>query len=137
MRDLKLPNFLQDWLKTGGQINCPAPLPEDPEDARLTGLLGPAPHVVPEKKAKKEAKETRSSSPRQVLSVSEAESPPEDEEEEEEAPPPVREEKKRKVAPTGETGGSKKGRILPPDFSTIVDNNEEDWPTRAKPLARS
>ena len=47
---------------------CPAPLPEDPADARLTGLLAPAPHVVPEKKAKKKATGTRKSSRFQVLS---------------------------------------------------------------------
>ena len=50
-----------------GQINCPALLPEDPADARLTGLLAPAPHVVPEKKAKKKATGTRNSSRFQVL----------------------------------------------------------------------
>ena len=38
-----------------GQVNYPAPLPEDPADAQLTGLLAPAPYVVPEKKAKKKA----------------------------------------------------------------------------------
>ena len=40
----------------------PAPMPEDPVDARLAGLLVPAPHVVPEKKAKKVAAGTRKSS---------------------------------------------------------------------------
>ena len=53
------------WASTGfsgmgaGQINCPAPLLEDPADARLTKLLVPAPHVVPEKKAKKKVMGTR------------------------------------------------------------------------------
>ena len=37
------------------QTICPAPLPENPVDAHLARLLVPAPHVVPEKKAKKEA----------------------------------------------------------------------------------
>ena len=41
---------------------CPAPLQEDPADARLTGLLATAPHVVLEKKAKKKATGTRKSS---------------------------------------------------------------------------
>ena len=40
----------------------PAPMPEDPVDARLAGLLVPAPHVVPEKKAKKVPAGTRKSS---------------------------------------------------------------------------
>ena len=45
--------------------------------------------------------------------------------------------KKRKVAPTGETEGSKKGKTPPPDYSTNADDGEEEWPHRAKPLARS
>ena len=39
------------------QINCPAPLPEGPTDARLAKLLVLATYVVPEKKAKKKATE--------------------------------------------------------------------------------
>ena len=125
-----------------GQIECPAPLPEDPADARLTGLLVPAPHVVPEKKAQKKATGTRKSSQCQVLSDSssddsEADSSREDEQEEKEACPPAGGEKKRKAAPTGEAGGSKKGRTLPPDYSTNADDHEEEWPPRAKPLAKS
>ena len=68
---------------TSGQINCPAPLPEGPADARLAKLLVPARYVVPEKKA---TKGTRKSAPFQVSYDSEADSSPEDEEEEEEAP---------------------------------------------------
>ena len=45
--------------------------------------------------------------------------------------------KKRKVAPTGEAEGSKKGKTLPPDCSTNTDDGEEEWPLRAKPLAKS
>ena len=86
MRDLNSQYLSQAWQKTYGQVNCPAPLPEDPADARLTGLLVPAPYVVPEKKAKKKATGTRRSSRRQVLSDSssddsEADSSHEDEEE--------------------------------------------------------
>ena len=70
-------------------MNCPAPLPEDPADAQLTGLLVPAPHVVPEKKAKKKATGTRKSSRRLEVSDSAPDNPDapsasEDEEEEEE-----------------------------------------------------
>ena len=68
-------------MKKAEQLICPAPMPEDPVDARLAGLLVPAPHVVPEKKAKKAATGTRKSSRNQV-SDDEAESSPEDEEEE-------------------------------------------------------
>src|SRR3954468_3320517 len=126
-----------------GQINRPAPLPEDPTDARLTGLLVPAPYVVPEKKAKKKATGTRKTSRRPVVSDSSSDdskthSSREDEEEEEEAsPPPAGGGKKRKAAPTGEARGSKKGKTLPPDYSTNTDDGEEEWPHMAKPLAKS
>ena len=108
----------------------------------MTGLLVPAPYVVPEKKAKKKATGTRRSSRRQVLSDtssddSEADSSRGDGEEEKEASPLAWGEKKRKAFPTGEAGGSKKGRTLPPDYSTNADDGEEEWPPRAKPLATS
>ena len=51
-----------------GQIECPAPLPEDTAGALLTEMLTPAPYKVPEKT--KKAKGTRKSSRRQVLSDS-------------------------------------------------------------------
>ena len=98
-------------------------MPEGPADARLTGLLAPAPHVVPEKKAKKKAMGTRKSSRFQVLSddESEADSSHQGEEEKKKASPPV--------------GGGKK--TLPPDYSANASDDDEDWPPRAKPLARS
>ena len=121
----------QAWQKTSGQVNYLAPLPEDPVDTRLTGLLVPAPHVVPEKKAKKKAAGTRRSSRRLVVSDSllddpEVDSSREDEEEEKEASPPAGGEKKRKAAPAGEVGGSKKGRTLPTDYSINADDGEEE-----------
>ena len=127
---------------TSEQVNCTAPLPKDPADARLTGLLVPALYVVPEKKAKKKATGTRRSSRRQVLSDSssddsEADSSHEDEEEKKEASPPAGGEKKRKASPTRAVEGSKKGRTLPPDCSANTDDGDEEWPSRAKPLARS
>ena len=72
---------------TFGQINCPAPLPEGPVDARLAKLLVLAPYVVPEKKAVKKATRSRKSARRQEVSDpssdgSEAHSSREDEEEE-------------------------------------------------------
>ena len=126
-----------------GQIDCLAPLPEGPADARLVKLLVPAPYVVPEKKAKNKAMGTRKSARRLAVSDSSSDdskthSSHEDEEEEEEtSPPPAGGEKKRKAAPTGEAEGSKKGKTLPPDGSTNADDGEEEWPHRAKPLARS
>ena len=124
-----------------GQVNCPAPLPEDPADTRLTGLLVPALYVVPEKKAKKKATGIRRSSRRQVVSDSssddsEVDSSPEDEEEKEDSPQKGGE-RKRKASPTREAEGSKKGRTLPPDCSANIGDGNEEWPSRAKPLARS
>ena len=126
-----------------GRVDCPAPLPEDPADARLTGLLVPAPHVVPEKRAKKKATGARESAGCLEVSnspskESKTHSSHEDEEEEEETPPPpAGEGKKRKAAPIGEAVGSKKGKTLPPDYSTDTDDGGEEWPLRAKPLAKS
>ena len=114
-------------------------MPEDPADARLTGLLAPAPHVVPEKKAKKKATGTQKSSRFQVLSddESEADSSHQGEEEKKKASPPAGEGKKRKASPTREAEGSKKGKTLPPDRSANASDDDKDWPPRAKPLARS
>ena len=128
---------------TSGQINYPSPLPKGPADARLAKLLVPAPHVVPEKKAKKRAIWTRKSARRLEVSDpssndSKTHSSREDEEEEEEtSPPPAGGEKKRKAALSGEAGGSKKGKTLPPDYSTDADDGGEEWPPRAKPLEKS
>ena len=123
-----------------GQIDCPAPLPEGPEDALLMKMLTPAPYKVPEKT--KKAKGARKSSRRQASSDSPSDefavhSSPEDEEEEEEAPPPTGGDKKRKAAPTGEAEGSKKGRTLLPDSSTAADESEDEWLPRGKPQGRS
>ena len=107
----------------------------------MTGLLVPAPYVVPEKKAKKKATGTRRSSRRQVISDSSsdgfgADSSPEDEEEKEDSPQEGGE-KKRKASPTGEAEGSKRGRTLPPNSSANANDGDEECPSRAKPLARS
>ena len=57
-------------METSEQINCPAPLPEDPTDALLTEMRTLAPYEVPEKKIKKKATGTRKSSRCQVVSDS-------------------------------------------------------------------
>ena len=102
-------------------MNCLAPLPEDLADTQLTGLLVPAPHVVPEKKAKKKAMGTQKSSRRLVVSDSspddpEAPSASEDNEEEEEASPPP-------------AGGGTKGR--PPRLG------RPEGPRRGRPFFRT
>ena len=131
-------------MRKAEQIICPAPMPENPVDAHVARLLVPAPHVVLEKKAKKVAAGTRKSSRRLVVSDSspdnpEAPSASEDEEKEEEeaSPPPMGGGKKRMAAPSGEVGGSKKGKTLSPDYSTDADDGGEKWAPRAKPLAKS
>ena len=110
----------------------------------MAKLLVPAPHVVPEKKAKEKATGTRKSSRRLVSSDlpddPNAPSASEDEEEEEEedaSPPPTGGGKKRKAAPTGEAGGSKKGKSLLPDYAPDAEDGREDWPPGVKPLAKS
>ena len=123
-------------MQKAEQLICPAPMPEDPVDARLARLLVPAPHVVPEKKAKKEVTGARKSSCFQVSDDSEADSSPEDEEEEEDSLPEEGE-RKRKASPTGEAEGSKRGRTIPPDSSANTDVGEEEWPSRARPPVRS
>lgn len=109
----------------------------------MAKLLVPAPYVVPERKAKKKATGTRKSARRLEVSDSSSDdskthsSHEDDEEEEETSPPPAGEGKKRKAAPTGEAEGSRKGKALPPDYSTNADDGEAEWPLRAKPLAKS
>ena len=68
----------------------------------------------------------------------EAHSSSEDEEEEEEASPPsAGGGNKRKAFPTGEAGGSKKGKSLLPDYASDAEDGGEEWPSRAKLLAKS
>ena len=51
--------IFQAWVTIAEKIECPAPLPEDPETPLLMKMLFPVPYEVPEKKAKKAAKGTR------------------------------------------------------------------------------
>ena len=130
-------------METSEQIDCPAPLPEDPADALLTEMRTLAPYEVPEKKIKKKATGTRKSSRRQVVSDSSSDnsethsSHENEEEEDEDYPPPAGGDKKRKAAPTGEAEGPKRGRTLLPDNSTPAAEGEGEWLLRAKPLAKS
>ena len=112
-------------METLGQINCPAPLPEDTSGALLTEMLTLAPYKVPEKTTK--AKGTRKSSRRQVLSDSSsdnsaANSSPEDEEEEEDAPLQAGETRKGRPPQLGRPKGPRRGGL---SFRTPP-------PTRAK-----
>ena len=96
--------------------------------------------MVPNEKAKKKATGTRKSSRFQVLSDDESEADSShqgEEEKKKKASPPAGGGKKRKASPTREAEGSKKGKTLPPDCSANASDDDEDWPPRAKPLARS
>ena len=74
------------------------------------GLLAPAPHVVPEKKAKKKATGTRKSSRFQVLSDgdSEADSSRQGEEEKKKASPLVGERRKGRPPQRGRPKGPRR-----------------------------
>ena len=103
-------------------------------------MLTPAPYTVLEKT--KKAKGTRKSSRRQASLDSPSDdsavhSFPKDEEEEEDAPPPAGGDKKRKAAPTGEAEGSRKRKTPPPNYSPDAEEDEEEWPDRAKRPAKS
>ena len=121
-------------MRKAEQIICPAPMPENPVDARLARLLVPAPHVVLEKKAKKVTAGTRKSSRNQASDDDEDSSP---EDEEEEYSLPEEGEKKRKASPTGGAEGSKRGRTIPPDSFANTSVGEDEWPPRARRPARS
>ena len=93
---------------------------------------------MPEKKAKKKATGTRKSCRFQVSSDDDSEADSSHKgEEEKKASPPAGGGKKRKASPTREAEGSKRGKTLPPDCSAHASDDDEDWPPRAKPLARS
>ena len=51
--------IFQAWVAIAEEIECPTPLPEDPETPLLTKMLFSAPYEVLEKKTKKAAKGTR------------------------------------------------------------------------------
>ena len=132
-----------------GRFNFPAPLPEGPADARLTKLLVPAPHMVPEKKAKKKATRTQKSSRRLVVSDSspddpEADSSSEDEDEEEEASPLQRgEERKGSPPQLGRPDGPRRGgpfcQTTPPMPKTAGRNGHprsSPWQNRKHPNIR-
>ena len=127
---------------TAEQIDCPAPLPEDPTRALLIEMLVPAPYEAPEKKAKKKATGTRKGLRRKVISDSSSEntdahSSNENEEEEEESSPPSRGRQEKEGHPLWGGEGYKKGRTLLPDCSTTAAFSDEEWLPRDKPLAKS
>ena len=113
--------ILQAWVAIAEQIDCPAPLPEDPESPLLTKMLFPAPYEVPEKKAKKTAAGTRDGLRRKVApdmtsEDTETHSSPEDDEEEEEIHPPYWGEKEEEGLHTWGGRGVQEGKNLPSEL---------------------
>ena len=118
-------------------------MPEDPADARLTGLLAPAPYQPPEKKAKKKAKGGRGGPYRKgaldVMSEDKTHSSAaeDDDEEEESNSPPDGGRKKRAASTNMEAEASKRGKgSLADNSAWDVDSSPELRP-RNKPLAAS
>ena len=138
--------IFQDWSELAEWINCPAPLPEDPETPLLTKMLFSAPYEVPENKAKMKAKGTRGGLPRKGTSDvtskdaeahSSAKDDVEEEEEEEIHSLPCRGRKKRTASKHLEAEASKKGKASLPDSSNTATNSRSKWRPRDKPLAKS
>ena len=132
--------LLQDWMERAKQIQCPAPLPEEPIIPRLAKMLVPVPYKAPEKKAKKKAKGAKGG-PRckgtsDITSEDEEthSSVPEDnDEEEEETNPPPEEKKKRAASTHPEAKAPKKGKgALAVNTAWDVDSSPERRP-RTKP----
>ena len=136
--------LFQDWMERAKQIQCPAPLPEEPVIPRLAKMLVSAPNKAPEKKVKKKAKGAKSGSRRKGTSDATSEddeahsSVPEDndeeeEEEEENNPPPEEKKKKRAALAHPEVKAPKKGKGAPAvNTAWDVDSSPERRP-RTKP----
>ena len=85
----------QDWVERAKQIQCPAPLPEEPVIPRLAKMLVSSPYMAPEKKAKgaksgprrKGTSDTTSEDDKAHSSVPEDNDEEEEEEEEEKTLP--------------------------------------------------
>ena len=114
----KLPYlFFQGWTNKAERIQCPAPLPKDPEIPLLKKMLVLAPYQAPEKKAKKKAKGVRSGPRRKGTSDVSSEDKTlssaiedDDEEAEESTSPPDGGRKKRATSTILEAEAPKKGK---------------------------
>ena len=131
----------QGWIKKAKQIQCPAPLPENPAIPLLTKMLVPAPYKAPEKKAKKKGQEARSGLRRKGTSDATSEdaethsSPAENDEEEEESNSPP-EGGRRKGRPL-EAEAPNKGKVSLAGNSALDTDSSSDWRPRENPLAES
>ena len=134
--------FVQDYVETAEQIDCPALLPEGPADALLTKMLVPVPYKAPKKKSEKEAKKTRGSLRRRGASDrksedSNARSSSEEDEEEEEEESPAGGRKKSTASTSLEAESPKRGKTHLPEESTAAANSRPEWDPRAHPLVNS
>ena len=136
MRVLISPFPLTGLDEEGGADYLPGSYARKPSRRPSRKAAGPGTVRGAGEEGQEVATGTRKSSCFQVSDDSEADSSPEDEEEEEDSLPEEGE-RKRKASPTGEAEGSKRGRTLPPDSSANANDGDEEWPSRAKPLARS
>ena len=124
-------------MERAKQIQCPAPLPEEPVIPHLAEMLVPAPYKALEKKAKKKAKGAKSGLRRKGTSDVASEDDEEEEEEEENNPPPEEGKKKRAASAHLEAETPKKGKGVPAvNTAWDVDSIPERRP-RTKPLAAS
>ena len=124
------------------RIQCPAPLPEEPDGPLLTKMLVPAPYKAPKKEAPKQVKKTRSGlryhEASDARSEGSSDAPSEDEEEEaEEDEPRSVGGKKRAASPSLEAESPKRGRGSLPEASTPAADNSPEWDPEAHPLGRS
>ena len=126
----------------GGQIYCPAPLPEEPASPLLKKMLVPAPYKAPKKKAEMEAKKTRGSLRRCGASDTKSEdsnarSSSEEDEEEEEDESLAGGRKKRMASTSLEAESPKRGKTPHPEESTAAADSSPEWDPRAQPLVNS
>ena len=128
------------------QIQCPAPLPEEPVIPLLAKMLVPAAYRPPEKKAKKKAKGAKGGPRRKGASdvtsedevtLASAAEDDDDEKEEENNPPPDEGKKKRAASTNLEADTSQKGKGSLADNSAWDVNNSPERRPRAKPRAAS
>ena len=135
-------------MERAKQIQCPAPLREEPVIPCLAKMLVSVPYKAPEKKAKKKAKGAKSGPRRKGTSDVTSEddeahsfvpkdNDEEEEEEEENNPPPEERRKKRAASAHLEAETPKKGKGVPAVHTAWdVDSSTEQRP-RTKPQAAS
>ena len=125
------------------QIQCPAPLPEEPAGPLLTKMLVLVPYEATKKEASKKVKKTRSglhlrkASDAKSEDSSDAPSSEDEEEEAEEDEPRSAGEKKHATSPSLEAESPKKGKTPLPEESTAAADSSPEWDPRVQSLVTS